>query len=366
MPKVSIILPVYNGECYLQQSVNSIISQTFTDWELIIVDDCSTDSTALIANQYAGSDSRIHVIYNKENQKLPKSLNIGFSKAAGKYLTWSSDDNLYFPDAIIEMAGYLDLHPEIAMVRCDMQIINNKGEITGLSGTYTDEKIYSYNCLGACFLYRREVREQIGDYDADTFCVEDYDYWLRVLGHFGKIKSIDKVLYQYRRHENSLSELRKTEVLNQLTKLRIRYLDEIFDALNQNKEELCRIYYEMKRSPYMVPNVMDKFKQFVPELCGEISFSTEKKYLIFGAGKYGEKAAIQLGSQAFAFTDSNPEKAGKIKCGLKILSFQDAVSLAEDYIFLIAAAGECIYEMMRQLQNAGIKKYSVFIAFYRQ
>ncbi len=78
MPKVSIVLPTYNGEKYIRESVESIINQSFTDWELIIVDDCSTDHTAMIVDQYASEDFRIKVIHNKKNQKLPQSLNIGF------------------------------------------------------------------------------------------------------------------------------------------------------------------------------------------------------------------------------------------------------------------------------------------------
>ena len=87
MPKISIVLPTFNGERYLKSSIHSILSQTFPDWELIIVDDCSTDGTADIIKRYAQSDSRIRVIRNEKNQKLPGSLNIGFSVAKGEYLT---------------------------------------------------------------------------------------------------------------------------------------------------------------------------------------------------------------------------------------------------------------------------------------
>lgn len=360
MPKVSIILPTYNGEQYLKQAIDSIFAQTCSDWELILVDDCSTDGTSHIADQYAASDSRVRVIHNKQNERLPKSLNIGFSVAIGKYLTWTSDDNLYMPEAIAEMAGYLDQHAEAAMVRCDMQIINSEGEITGLSGIYTDEKMYTYNCLGACFLYRKEVREQIGDYDTDTFCVEDYDYWLRVMDCFGQIVPIHKVLYQYRRHEGSLSEMRKMQVLDQLTKLRIRYLDKILHAVRNNPGELCRIYYEMRRSQRMTSEVEKQFQQIVPELCDEVPLSEGKKYIIFAAGKYGEKAAVFLGSHAAAFADNDSAKTGTIKCGLEIQSFQNAAASLGENCFIIAVAGKRIYEMIIQLRNAGITEFSVF------
>lgn len=361
MPKVSIVLPVYNGEKYLKESINSILSQSFTDWELIIVNDCSSDRTADIAEEYAASDNKIQVIHNIENQKLPRSLNIGFSAATGQYLTWTSDDNLYMPDALSVMAEYLDLHKDVYMVRTDMNIIDQAGKITGKTNPYSDEKLYTYNCLGACFLYRKEVRDEIGDYDAGTFCVEDYDYWLRVLQKFGKIISIDQILYQYRRHEGSLSETRKKQVSDELTKLRIRHLEKIFTVLQENPGELCRIYYDMRKSEYMIHEIAERFKELIPELQGEIPIVNDRKYIIFGAGVYGERAAGMLGDRAGFFTDSNPDKTGKIKCGLKILPFEKAVDMGKNYHYLIAIAKEHIYEMMVQLWNAGIKEYSVFI-----
>ena len=81
MPEISIVLPTYNGEKYLKQSIESILGQTYTDWELIVVNDCSTDSTQEIIDFYRKKDTRIRTIFNYTNQKLPESLNIGFREA---------------------------------------------------------------------------------------------------------------------------------------------------------------------------------------------------------------------------------------------------------------------------------------------
>lgn len=360
MPKVSIVLPTYNGEEYLEQSVDSVISQTFADWELIIVDDCSTDETPNIVKHYAQSDARIRIIHNAENQKLPKSLNIGFSVAKGQYLTWTSDDNLYMPNAIATMVEYLDRQESVCMVRGDMYFIDEKGVVIGQSETYSNEKMYAFNCLGACFMYRKEVRDRIGDYDINTFCVEDYDYWLRVIQNFGGIASINQVLYKYRRHGKSLSETKRKQVNDQLTKLRICHIDKIFEILSAEKKELCRIYYEMLDSQYMKDEIKERFKVELPELRGEVMIEDGRQYIIFGAGNYGEMAARMLGERALFFADSNPEKAGVFKDGLRILSFQNAVKLSEQYGFMIAVSRKSIYEMMRQLQEAGVHEYCVF------
>ena len=360
MPDVSIVLPTYNGKAYLKQSVDSILKQDYTDWELILVDDCSTDGTDKIVDMYAAMDGRIRAIHNKENQKLPKSLNIGFAAARGKYLTWTSDDNLYLPDALALMVRRLEQHSDVYMVRCDMEIIDQAGMVTGKSGPYCDENMYICNCVGACFMYRRKVRDQIGDYNADAFCVEDYDYWLRVLQKYGRILPIDKILYQYRRHGGSLSEVRKKQAAEELTRLRIRFLDRIFEALRERPDELCKMYYDMKRSESMTQEAVKRFKKEIPELCGVLPVVENRKYIIFGAGAYGERAARQLGEKAVFFADNDMEKSGQIKCGLTILPFSEAVSMGKDYCFMIAIAKKHIYEMMAQLQKAGVKEYSVF------
>ena len=94
MPKVSIILPTYNGQAYIEEAIISILNQTFRDFELIVVDDCSTDHTPKVLDFFKLQDSRIKIITNKKNLKLPASLNVGHRIAQGDYLTWTSDDNI--------------------------------------------------------------------------------------------------------------------------------------------------------------------------------------------------------------------------------------------------------------------------------
>ena len=128
MPKISIILPTYNGQQYIGEAIESIIEQTFQDWELIIVDDCSSDNTLDIIRKYEKQDLRIKVIHNDVNKKLPASLNIGFKYAKGMYLTWTSDDNMYLPDALYNMEQYLNDNSDKVMVCARYSIINENGE----------------------------------------------------------------------------------------------------------------------------------------------------------------------------------------------------------------------------------------------
>lgn len=211
---VSIVLPVYNGEKYLSESIDSVIAQTYQNWELIIIDDCSSDSSPEIAKSYVSKDSRIQYYRNEQNLKLPRSLNRGFSLAKGDYLTWTSDDNKYLPVAIEKMIDTLEQEKtEFVFATCD--VINAEGEIVEVWAAPKDyqKAIIGGNYVGACFLYTRNVYETIGEYNPNRFLVEDYDYWLRVFARY-PVSNIPEVLYQYRWHDGTLTSTEKKDKIN--------------------------------------------------------------------------------------------------------------------------------------------------------
>lgn len=213
---VSIVLPVYNGERYLKESIDSIISQTYQNWELIIVDDCSSDNSPVIAKHYEEKDNRIKYYRNEQNIKLPRSLNKGFSIAKGNYLTWTSDDNMYLPEALSRMVNELEKNQvDFVFATCD--VINETGEIVEVWAAPRDYQtaIMKGDFVGACFLYTRKVYETIGEYDANKFLVEDYDYWLRIFCRF-KVYNITEHLYRYRWHKGSLTSTEKQDGINSM------------------------------------------------------------------------------------------------------------------------------------------------------
>lgn len=222
---VSIVLPTHNGAQWLEQSIQSVLEQSYPNIELIIVDDCSTDSTPLLADAYARKDTRVRVIHNATNQKLPRSLNIGFADARGDYLTWTSDDNWYEPEAIEKMVAYLNAHDEVGMVACDFSKIDgDTGELIAVMHLNPSaEELLKGNQIGACFMYRRSVAERVGTYDEAKFLVEDYDYWLRIrlTADIGKI---DETLYNYRTHDKSLSLTMPERVMERAKNLQLEML----------------------------------------------------------------------------------------------------------------------------------------------
>ncbi|NBK91500.1 glycosyltransferase [bacterium 1XD21-13] len=235
MKRVSIVLPVYNGEENLEKSIESILNQTYQNIQLIIVDDCSTDKTPDIINSFIKKDSRICLIRNKENLKLPASLNVGFRYADGEYYTWTSDDNMYHESAIETMVNYLEENPTISMVYCNVLLIGRKGDILCKNELPDPEQLLFKNTIGACFLYRSEVANKVGEYDETLFLAEDYDYWLRIFQE-GKIKHLGEFLYYYRCHENSLTSTKHEMVKVQTSKVWDKHFKFITEHISKRKQ----------------------------------------------------------------------------------------------------------------------------------
>lgn len=213
-PLISIVLPIYNGEKYMRISIDSVLSQTYANWELLIIDDGSTDNTALIAQEYAAKDTRIQYYKNAENMRLPRTLNRGFSLAKGDFLTWTSDDNYYYPTALEVMYDALrGQKKEFAFASCD--IIDGNGNVVEciMVSDTAKKSIVGTNPVGACFLYSRKVYETVGEYDPEMTLVEDFDYWQRICAKYEPV-CIPQKLYAYRWHDGALTSTMRKDAFN--------------------------------------------------------------------------------------------------------------------------------------------------------
>lgn len=361
MPEVSIVLPTYNGERFLRQAIESIIKQKYTDWELIIVNDCSTDSTPDIAKEYASMDSRIRIINNDVNKKLPESLNIGFRSARGKYLTWTSDDNLYLPDAIYEMHSYLEENHESMMVCTKINYIDESGKETGLSISYDPHTIYAHDSVGACFMYRRQVINDVGEYDTDMFCAEDYDYWLRILKCYGHIDFIDKPLYLYRDQPGSLTATKIDKVRIQRAKMQKKYFPFLVKSIKNNGDSILPL------AVTMLSDASDDFteiKNLILPYCEDInpinSIPENGPLIIYGAGNIGKAAYRKYGNRVSFFADGNTTKCGSYIDDKMIISFEEMKARISDYTIVIAVSCEKLSSIMSKFAENNINSYSVF------
>ena len=246
-PEVSIVLPTHNGAKYIRQSIDSCLSQSYRDIELIIVDDCSDDDTPAIIASYR--DERIKYIRHKEKQGVAAALNSGFSKARGKYLTWTSDDNFYSPVAIEVLARALESRRKVDFVYADFYKIDEKAKIICPTKVLHSDELNVSNSIGPCFLYRKSIYEQVGDYNPGLILIEDYDYWLRVRERF-RMERINQTLYYYRIHKESLSaKYAREEVLRRAENLKEKYLSfHIAGYPYARKQFYKKNYAEAKRA----------------------------------------------------------------------------------------------------------------------
>ncbi len=214
---------------------------------MIVVDDGSSDRTPQIVKSY--EDPRVQYVRHPRNQGLPVALNTGFERATGDYLTWTSDDNLFLPEAVAKMVRFAQAghHP---FVFCDYYRFHGADACLGttLVELPDDPRLDQGNCIGYCFLYSREVRKRIGDYDPNTRLAEDYDYWIRISKQF-PLAHLHEPLYLTRFHDKSLYATRYSEVklVDFLLRLKHGMLDTgqvaglFIELVARKKKRLCRV-----------------------------------------------------------------------------------------------------------------------------
>ncbi len=365
MPKISIVMPVYNGEKYLKEAIDSIVNQKYQDWELILVNDCSTDNSKSIMEMYAANDKRIQVINNEINQKLPNSLNIGFDNAKGDYYTWTSDDNRYKPQALYEMISYLENNSMVDLVYCDMDYIDESGSKIGTVSRDIEE-IYYNNCIGACFMYRSEAAKKVGKYAAEMFLVEDYEYWLRFAKNYN-LTHLPVCLYEYRQHALSLTETKSEKINRQLYKLRRRELDFILARIDDKRKENLFIDMWMQDKSQKSYLVQKFFRESgIPKelhwIEREQHMDESKKIILFGAGDFGKKALEYFGNERVAFyVDNNADIIGKKINGKEVISFDRLKTIYKKYQIFISVDARKTSMLARQLEDNGITVYGTYL-----
>lgn len=202
--RVSIIMAFYNEEKYISHAIDSILGQTYSAWELIIVNDGSTDQSEEIVKKY--TDPRIKYYSYTPNKKKPYALNLGMEKARGEYMIIFDADDIACPGMLASQVNYLDSHPECIHVHGDLDLIDENGRyISTVNNIYkTDIEIRTYELYGNCIpsgasMFRRDTIVQYGlKYDQEAIISQDYLFWINMLP-YGEFACIDEVVYQYRK-----------------------------------------------------------------------------------------------------------------------------------------------------------------------
>ncbi len=191
-PDISVIMSVYNGETYLEEAIESVIKQTFDNWELVIINDCSTDSTEKILSDFSSRDERIKVHTNEVNLKLPTSLNKAISLCNGKYIARMDADDICLPDRFEKQYKFMEENGDIALSSCKFMTVKNGVYAAGGAGGRCDfEAIKSLLLVTNPILHpgviaRAEVLKQY-NYDTTLTCTEDLELWTRFAANNYKI-----------------------------------------------------------------------------------------------------------------------------------------------------------------------------------
>jgi glycosyltransferase involved in cell wall biosynthesis len=204
-PTISVIIPVFNSGKFLHEALDSILWQTYADFELIVIDDGSSDNSKEIIRSY--SDPRIRFYSNDKNSGLPYTLNKGIDLVTGKFIARMDGDDIALPSRFEKQVQYLYDHPEVAMIDTIMEYIDEQGnKLNRYNSTALEfEQVYRLmpriNCLGhSSIMIRTEILKA---YRYKPVANEDYDLWLRMLADGLLIHKIKEPLLQYRVHTAS-------------------------------------------------------------------------------------------------------------------------------------------------------------------
>lgn len=248
MPLVSVIMPVFNGELYLAEAIDSILSQTFTDFELIIVDDGSEDGSAEIIRAYEKRDGRIQFIQLDENVGTADARNSGLWRSNGKYVTMMDCDDVSLPERLAEQVAFLDSNPDIGAVGIQARAVNHDR-----SQDLFDLLVPSQHCLivldmfvrhgfvYATPMYRREQLMAVDGHEPKRRTAADRELLGRLLWETSiRYANVPKILMLYRRHRLSVGHNRDSKLLAEALNPQERMLKRLWKTVSN--ETLDRFF----------------------------------------------------------------------------------------------------------------------------
>ncbi|MCM1294201.1 MAG: glycosyltransferase family 2 protein [Muribaculaceae bacterium] len=273
MPKVSVLMPAYNSAKYISVAIDSILNQTFTDFELIIINDGSTDNTAEIVHKY--TDTRIKFIDNTQNQGLIAVLNQGLDLCAGEYIARMDSDDISMPERLAKQVAYMDANPDVCVVGAWIQMFGDKNKQIKYpeSVKLFDLLIYGSQVAHPTSMLRTSVlRKNNIRYDSAYLHAEDYGLWA-TLAKYGKIHNLQQVLLKYRYHKSSVSVLHHQTQMQNANLVRKNILKPLLS--NQaDADKIVSLTTELNQYFYLFG--------FIPLIRRKQYSITKTKYYLFG------------------------------------------------------------------------------------
>lgn len=256
MSDVSVIIPAYNSEKFIEEALESLFTQTFPASEIIVIDDGSEDGTDDLLKKHTGKIK----YYYQENSGLAAARNAGIKVSSGSYLAFLDADDLYYPEKIEIQKTFLDDCPEVDMVFSDFEYFGGTLLRRAIPDSFKEGKgnlfldLFRYNCIAIpTVLIRRRCFEEVGLFDETLRAAEDYDFWLRLIRH-KKVGYIDHVLAKVRLHPENMSK-----DADLMCEYEIKVMDK---AIHDN------------------PEIKDRYSYLIKEKYGIIYFETGYRHLL--------------------------------------------------------------------------------------
>ena len=332
-PVISIILPVYNAAQTIETAVKSCLNQSFSDFELILIDDGSTDETTKVLNGLIEKDERIRIFFNKHEGIVP-SLNFGIVESNGKYIARMDADDVMYPERIAQQVESLEKNSGIGLVSC---LVEHGGDAKSQEGyathvhwinsILTSEEIALNRFVESpiahpSVMFRKELVERHGNYRAGDF-PEDYELWLRWMDAGVEMGKVPRQLLFW----NDLS--------GRLSRMDERYSNEAFNRIKTN---------------YLIKFLEDKIKG--------------RKIWLCGAGRGTRKKSDLLFESDFSFggyLDVDPKKTGKVFNGLSVSEAEDMPGKDSAYIVSYVGTRGAKNEIRRMLKRRDFEEGKDFV-----
>jgi glycosyltransferase involved in cell wall biosynthesis len=317
-PKVSVIMPVLNGKRFIAEAIESILAQTYTHYELVVVDDGSTDETAEIVHSFAHRLELRYVRHAKPKGIAP-SMNDGVRNATGDLISFLDHDDAWLPEFLQTQAGYLVEHPDVAMVHSDFQTIDVTGNILEASvavcrnrvrpsGRVFPELFMDSFIVGNSVLIRRECFEKLGLFDESLRWV-DYHMWMRIARNY-QVDYVGKVLTKYRQHATQSTRtapVNRSE-LEPVGAAAIRKILELYPEVRREigtaavRRRMARLYFDMACiwfSQGALPS-----SRFCLMKCIGLWPANARYYMLYAASLLGPSRALALQDRWHRFRGS--------------------------------------------------------------
>lgn len=246
MPKVSVIMPAYNAEKYIAEAIDSILNQTFTDFEFIIIDDGSTDRTKEIILKY--DDPRIMYLCNERNMGISYTLNRGLDAAKGEYIARMDADDISLPERFSKQVKYMDDHPQIgvlgvATIEFGEGIEKEEKQYCVSNPKNAKASLFFSTCLAhpTVMIRAAVLREHQLRYESAYDGTEDYLLWWKI-AHYAELCVLDEALFKYRIHQKQITQNVNTAVIQRIKDFEMLRLREFGIVTTERERELYYAY----------------------------------------------------------------------------------------------------------------------------